>query len=188
VNRFSQSEIIEGLRKRDSKTLRYIYKNGFLSVRQMVMKNKGTEDDAEDIFQESVIIAFRNFREDQNFKIKCSLQTYIYSVARNLWLKHLRISRTNRKNFIENHEYIEFEEPEPVSIEDLRFSLYQKAFLELPPDCQKILKLSLDGISQKKIADILGYKSENYISKRKHFCKEYLIKKIKENPDFQSVQ
>jgi RNA polymerase sigma factor (sigma-70 family) len=152
------------------------------------MNNRGTDEDAKDIYQESLIIAFRNFKEDEDFKIKCSFHTYVYSVARHLWLKHLRISRDNIKKFQENHEFIQFEEPEPVSREELKYSLYQKAFLELPPDCQKILKLSLDGISHKDIANMLGYKSENYISKRKHFCKEYLIKKIKESPDFQSWQ
>jgi RNA polymerase sigma factor (sigma-70 family) len=186
VSRLSQSELIEGLRKRDDKVLRYIYKADFLSVRNMIMSNKGTEDDAKDIFQESLIITFRKFRENENFTVHCSIHTYIYSVARNLWLKHLRISRDNLKNFSENHDYIEFEEPEPVSAEELRLALYQKVFLELPPDCQKIMKLSMDGVSQKDIANILGYKSENYISKRKHFCKEYLIKKIKENPEFHS--
>jgi RNA polymerase sigma factor (sigma-70 family) len=151
----------------------------------MILNNNGTQEDAKDIFQEAMIVAFRNVREDNHFKLKSSFQTYIYSVAKLLWLKHLRISRKNMKNFNENHEYIDFEEPEPFTPVDLRYALYQKTFFELPEDCQKILKLFLDGVTQKKIANLLGYKSENYISKRKHFCKEYLIKKIKENPDYQ---
>jgi RNA polymerase sigma factor (sigma-70 family) len=188
VNRLSQTEVIEGLRKRDNGVLRFIYKTGFLSIRNMVMVNNGTEEDAKDIFQESLIIAFRKFKENENYTIRCSFQTYIYSIARHLWLKHLRISRDNLKNFKENHDFIEFEEPEPASAEELRFALYQKVFMELPPDCQKIMKLSLDGVSHKEIASMLGYKSENYIGKRKHFCKEYLIKRIKENPEFQSAE
>jgi len=40
-------------------------------------------------------------------------------------------------------------------------------------------------VPQKEIAEKLGFKSENYIWKRKHFCKDYLIRKIKEHPDFQ---
>ncbi len=153
----------------------------------MILNNNGTEDDAQDIFQEAMVVAFRKFKDNENFNLTCTFQTYIYSVSRQLWLKHLRISRDNMKNFNENHDYIDFEEPEPFSDGDLRFSIYQKAFLELPQDCQKIMKLSLDGISQKDIADKLGYKSENYIRKRKHFCKEYLIKKIRENPDFNII-
>jgi RNA polymerase sigma factor (sigma-70 family) len=185
LNRLSPVEIIEGLRKRDSRVLKYIYKTCLEPVQHMILNNNGTQEDAKDIFQEAIIIAFRNVMEDNQFGLKSSFQTYIYSIARLLWLKHLRISRKNMKNFNENHEYIDFVEPQPFTSADLKYSLYQKTFLELPDDCQKILKLFLDGVPQKEIANLLGYKSENYISKRKHFCKEYLIKKIKENPDYQ---
>ena len=187
MNRLSPAEIIEGLRKRDSRILKYIYTTCYESVQHMIMNNSGTREDAKDIFQESMIIAFRNIKKDSDFELKSSFQTYIYSVARLLWLKHLRISKNNMKNFSEIEDYIDFEEPQPFTTVELRYSLYQKTLLELPEDCQKILKLSLDGVSHKEIAEILGYKSENYISKRKHFCKEYLIKKIKENPDYQPI-
>ena len=185
MNRFSTIEIIEGLRKRDSRVLKYIYKTCYDPVEHMISNNSGTQEDAKDIFQEAMIVAFRNIKEDSHFKLQSSFQTYIYSVARLLWLKHLRISRKNMKNLNENHVYIDFEEPEPFANVDFKYLLYQKTFLELPEDCQKILKLFLDGVTQKEIANLLGFKSENYISKRKHFCKEYLIKKIKENPDYQ---
>ena len=151
----------------------------------MISNNSGTLEDAKDMFQEAMIVAFRNIKNNDQFTIKSSFQTYIYSIARLLWLKHLRISRQTMKNFNDYQEFIEFEEPDPFTPTDFKYSLYQRTFLELPEDCQKILKLFLDGVSQKEIANQLGYKSENYISKRKHFCKEYLIKKIKENPDYQ---
>ena len=186
MNHISENDIIEGLRKRDNIVLKYIYRTGYEPVQHLVMNNNGTLDDAKDIFQEALIVAFNNIKKDEEFSLSCSFKTYIYSVSRLLWLKHLRISRNNMKNFNENHEYIDFEEPKPFTTEDLRYSIYQKAFLELPEDCQKILKLSLEGFSQKEIADLLGYKSDNYISKRKHYCKEYLIKKIKCSPDYQS--
>jgi len=186
VNRLSESEIIEGMRRNDSGVLKYIYVTGYGSVQHMVLNNSGTQDDAKDIFQEALIIAFKNIRKNDNFTLKCTFKTYIYSIARLLWLKHLRTARKilNKEDF----EYVEFEEPKPFTDEDLAYTLYQKAFLTLPEDCRKILKLSNEGKSQKEIAEILGYKSDNYISKRKHFCKEYLIRTIKENPDFHSVE
>jgi len=165
--------------------LRYIYRSCYEPVRHMVTNNSGTEEDANDIFQEALIISFRNINNDSRFEIKCSFQTYIYSIARLLWLKHLRIKRSKMKKFNENQEFIEFEEPQPFTKTDLKYSVYQKCFLELPEDCQKILRLTIDGVPQKEIAEKLGFKSENYIWKRKHFCKDYLIRKIKEHPDFQ---
>jgi len=183
VKRYSPEEIIDGLRRRDNRILSYIYKNSFPPVLKLVLSNSGTEEDAKDIFQEAIIVAFRNIRENKEFKLESSFQTYLYSIARLLWLKQLREKRS-RNTITEKHTFIEFEEPKPFDEEDLKYSLYQRAFKKLPPDCQQILKMSIDGVSQKQIAKKLGLKSENYIKKRKHYCKEYLIGKIKEDPDY----
>ncbi len=188
MNRYTVTEIIDGLRRRDNRVLRFIYKTYYPAVVKLILENSGTEDDAKDIFQESLIVVFKNIREKADFKLESGFQTYIYSIARLLWLKHLRKNRNHEKTLKENHPFIEFEEPKPFREEDIRYALYQRAFIKIPPDCQKILKMSVDGIAQKEIADTLGFKSENYIKKRKHFCKEYLIGKIKEDPEYGNYQ
>ena len=121
------------------------------------MTNSGTEDDAKDIFQEALIVVFKNIREKADFKLESGFQTYIYSIARLLWLKHLRDSRNQDKNLKENHSFIEFEEPKPFNEDDIRYAIYQRAFLKMPPDCQKIIRMSVDGVSQKVIAETLGF-------------------------------
>lgn len=150
------------------------------------MNNSGTVHDAKDVFQEAMIVVFENVRADNDFVLSSSLQTYIFSIARIIWIKHLNKVKENMIRLNENHEFIEFEEPQPFREHDFQFALYQKVFLELPEDCQRILKMSNEGVSHKEIANRLGFKSDNYIAKRKHFCKEYLIKLIKENPDYYS--
>jgi RNA polymerase sigma factor (sigma-70 family) len=184
VSRYSQEEIIDGLRRRDNRILKYIYKQHYAAILNLVLTNSGTEDDAKDIFQEALIIAFKNIREKKQFKLESNFQTYIYSISRLLWLKNLR-NRSDENTLKENHPFIEFEEPKPFNEEDIRLSVYQKAFRKIPEDCQQILTLSNEGVSQKDIAEKLGFKSDNYIKKRKHYCKEYLISKIKEDPEFE---
>lgn len=188
MNRFSSEEIVDGLRRKDNRVLRYIYKSYFPAIAKLVLSNSGNEDDAKDIFQEALIVVFRNIREKPDFKLGSNPQTYLYSIARLLWLQQLRNSRNSEKNLKENHSYVDFEDPKPVNQQDLKYSLYQKAFLKLPPDCQQIIKMTNEGISQVKIAEKLGFKSENYIKKRKHYCKEFLISKIKESPDYEEAQ
>lgn len=183
MSRYSQEEIIDGLRRRDNRILKYVYKHYYSAVLKMILTNSGSEDDAKDIFQEAIIVAFRNIREKKNFKLESSFQTYIYSIARLLWLKNLR-NKSNEDQLKENNPFIEFEEPQPFNEEDLRYSVYQRAFSSMPSDCQEIIKMTNDGIPQKEIAEKLGFKSENYIKKRKHYCKEYLIARIKEDPEF----
>ena len=185
MSRITPEQIIAGIKERDDTILRFVYKSHYSTVLNFIMNNNGTEEDAQDIFQESLITVYKSIRDKPDFELKCTFQTYIYSIARLLWLKQLRKNRSDGEiPLVDNLSYIHFEEPEPFREEDHRYAAYQKAFLTLPSDCREILKMTIDGFSQKEIVDALGLTSENYIRKRKHFCKEFLIKKIKEDPQF----
>ena len=189
VKRLTDEEIITGLRKRDNRVLQYIYKNSFNTVKQLVVHNAGSDSDAEDIFQESLIIIFKKIRDDPGFKLTANFTTYIYSISRLIWLKHLKqikkieIDPLNR----DMEERIEFEEPLPVDDKDLRMAIYQRTLSKIPEDCQRILRLTAEDISSKEIARQLGFRSEGYVRKRRHFCKEYLVNKIKEDADYQAM-
>jgi RNA polymerase sigma factor (sigma-70 family) len=189
VKRLTDEEIIIGLRKRDNRVLQYIYKNTFNAVKQLVVHNAGSDSDAEDIFQEALIIVFKKLRDEPDFKLTATFTTYIYSISRLIWLKHLKqikkieIDPLNR----DMEERIEFEEPLPVEDKDLRMAIYQRTLSKIPVDCQKILRLTAEDITSKEIARQLGFRSEGYVRKRRHFCKEYLINKIKDDADYQEM-
>ncbi len=189
MKKLSDEEIITGLRKRDNRVLQYIYKNSFNPVKQLILSNAGSDFDAEDIFQEALIIIFKKLRDAQEFELTSAFNTYIYSVSRLLWLKQLRnirkieIDPLNR----DHEERIEFEPPSPVEDKDLRMAIYQRTLLKIPEDCQNILRLTAQDITSKEIARQLGFRSEGYVRKRRHYCKEYLITKIKEDPDYQAM-
>ena len=189
MKRLSDEEILTGLRKRDNRVLQYIYKNSFNAVKQLIVNNAGSENDAEDIFQEALIVIFRKLKDEQDFELTAAFNTYLYSISRLLWLKHLRnikkieIDPLNR----DMEERIEFEEPSPVQDKDLRMAIYQRTLLRIPEDCQKILKLTAQDITSKEIARQLGFRSEGYVRKRRHFCKEFLVNKIKEDADYQAM-
>lgn len=189
VKRLLDEDILAGLRKRDNRVLQYIYKNSYNPVRQLVLHNAGSESDAEDIFQEALIVIFKKLKDEQDFELNAAFSTYLYSIARLLWLKHLRnikkieIDPLNR----DMEERIEFEEPSPVQDKDLRMAIYQRTLLKIPEDCQKILQLTAQDLTSSEIAEQLGFRSEGYVRKRRHFCKEYLINKVKEDPDYQAM-
>ena len=189
VKRLTEEEIITGLRKRDNRVLQYIYKNSFNAVKQLVVHNAGSDSDAEDIFQEALIIIFKKLRDDDDFKLTANFTTYIYSIARLIWLKHLKqikkieIDPLNR----DMEERIEFEEPLPVEDKDLRMAIYQRTLSQIPEDCQKILRLTAEDVTSREIARRLGFRSEGYVRKRRHFCKEYLVNKIKDDAEYQAM-
>jgi len=74
-----------------------------------------------------------------------------------------------------------------VEDKDLRLAIYQRTLSKIPEDCQKILRLTAEDITSKEIARQLGFRSEGYVRKRRHFCKEYLVNKIKDDADYQAM-
>ncbi|RPI44316.1 MAG: RNA polymerase sigma factor [Bacteroidetes bacterium] len=189
VKRLSDEEIIAGLRKRDNRVLQYIYKNSYNPIKQLILNNAGCDNDAEDIFQEALIVIFKKLREEEEFRLKAAFNTYIYSISRLLWLKHLRNIRKIEIDPLNRdlEERIEFEEPSPVQDKDLRMAIYQRTLMKIPEDCQKILRLTAQDISSREIAEQLGFRSEGYVRKRRHFCKEYLVTKIKEDAGYRAI-
>ena len=189
MNRFSDDDIIRGLAKRDNHVIHYIYDENFGKISQMILNNSGSEDDAEDAFQESLIIIFKRLRENKDFELTSTFSTYIYSIARLYWLKKLRDSRKMEVTELnkEMEEFLEFEEPPPVQDKDFRMAVYQRNLKLIPEDCQKILTLTAKDVAAKDIAEKLGFRSDSYVRKRRHFCKEYLVNRIKEDVEYQAL-
>jgi RNA polymerase sigma factor (sigma-70 family) len=84
----TDKEFIEGLKSSDEALLSALYKKYFGVVLKYVLNNNGTEQEAQDIYQETIIVLYNNARKP-DFELSCAIQTYIYSVARRLWLKQL---------------------------------------------------------------------------------------------------
>jgi RNA polymerase sigma factor (sigma-70 family) len=185
VSEFSVEEIIQGIKTQDNNVLQYIYKNHYSIVHNFIVTNSGSADDAKDIFQESIIVIYRKVKEKEHFLLNSSFKTFIYSIARNLWLKHLRTTKYEDRKIKDQQNFIELrDEPFKVKSDDLKMYLYQKYFKQLPEDCQNILKLTVREIPQKEIAQAMNLKSEGYVKKRKHGCKEKLIEMIKQDPHY----
>ena len=91
---YSDEAIIEGLRLRSDYIIKYIYQELFPTIKYLVVKNSGNEEDAEDIFQDSLIVIFKKIRDNQ-LELSSSFRTYLYSVSRNLWLQKLNKRRNN---------------------------------------------------------------------------------------------
>jgi len=188
VKKLTLGQIIEGIQKRDNKILTLIYKELYPVVRYYVMSNGGSQDDSKDVFQESIIIVFKQISQN-SFAIKTGFEAYLYGVARLVWLKILRSRATHERNILQ------IEEPENSYLpsdslveEEIDMRLFRKYFTKLGVECQKVLRLISDGVSYEQIAIEMGYKNEKIIRNKKYKCKEYLIKMIKEDPEYQRIK
>jgi len=65
-----------------------------------------------------------------------------------------------------------------------RERIFYKHFSQLPEDCRKVLRMYMDKVPLKKIAEAVGFRDENYAKVRKYLCKKLLIKRIVKDPDY----
>jgi RNA polymerase sigma factor (sigma-70 family) len=187
---YSNDELLKGILKNNHVVLKYIYKTYFHKVNAFVCANRGNENDANDIFQESIIIIYRKLKKRNIVSNENSFGTLLYTICRYLWLRELELKRGTMIAVSDVSNYSESifdEELEEIVLMNERYRLYQEHFHKLGKDCQKILRLFLQQVALKEIADRLGLVSESYAKKRKHQCKEYLIRSIKQDTDFKKI-
>jgi len=178
---------MEGIKEGDPKVIRSIYKEFEKVILHLVETNKGSREDAHDVFQEGLMLMYQKSKQT-DFQLTSSFSTYFYAVCRNIWSNKLRKKSRTEVTFdnkmlsiIENISITDIEENE-------EYSLYRKKFLELGEDCQKVLDLFLHRTGMTEIMKQMGYGSVSYTKKRKFICKQKLVQLIKKDPKFKELR
>lgn len=187
MKQYSVNEILDGIRYRNDEILHHVYHENYPGVRSFIIENSGNSQDAKDIFQEGLVIIYRKVASEE-LTLECSFNTYIFSVCRLLWLKELEKRKSEKMNQKDLRSYLDLQSD--LNFDDTeqeKYSLYQKHLSLMDPDCQKVLTLYYDGVSIRDITRIMGFASESYTKKKKFMCKEKLIKRIKSDPDYNSI-
>lgn len=177
--------LIEGLKKQDSKCIKHIYKEFFPLAKSIVERNSGNYQDAEDLFQDSLVVLYKRLTREK-ITLQCTLKTFFFGICKNLWKQ--RLDRKWRLMFSDTMAEepsltyeINYNEYNEEQLEKKR--LYLKHFFTLPHRCQKILVLFLMEMPLKEMAERLNLKNEEYAKSRKYQCKEMLRKRIKNDPE-----
>jgi RNA polymerase sigma factor (sigma-70 family) len=185
---YSDEAIISGIEAQNMLILKYIYKKFFQPVRFMVTSNSGRQMDAEDIFQDALLIIYQKISSGK-LNLTSAFSTYLYSICKNIWLQKL-----NKKGLrIEYKDSMDFDLPEDSHNLDLliedneKFNLFQQHFRKLSEDDQKVMKLFLKKVPLAEIALIMGYKSYEYAKVRKYIIKEKLKNAILSDPRYREM-
>ncbi|HRH11006.1 MAG TPA: sigma-70 family RNA polymerase sigma factor [Bacteroidia bacterium] len=175
---FTDQQFLQGLREGDSEVLSALYKRYYNIVLKLVVNNSGSSDEAADIYQESIIVLFEN-SEKPGFELKCQLQTYLYSVAKRLWLKQLK--RKGRTYLMKEEEesYI-VDVTEDLSLhqkKELDFERIEKSLVELGEPCAGLIRdFYVLQLSMEEIAEKFGYTNSDNAKNQKYKCLQRLKK------------
>ncbi len=175
----SDNTLLEDLKKENSASFNVLYKLYFPSVAAYITQNFGSTEDAEDIFQEAIIVLLQKIRKT-DFVLTSSLKTYLFAIAKNLWLKRLRDNKSMTVNnfdmYNQGSEQFTFDlQPEPTNEEKVASWL-----TKITQNCQRILKAiffykePMESLMQK-----MGWKNKHTAANQQYKC----IQQVKKQKD-----
>jgi RNA polymerase sigma factor (sigma-70 family) len=184
VREYTDSEIIECLRARQSYVVRFLHDRYLPMIRLMVTRMGGTTEDAMDIFQDGLMIMIEKL-DNREFALTCKFKTFLYCVCENLW-KSILTKRKAAQNYFLRKVDDEQDDFTEVMDSSLYESIFHAAFETLDPAGRNILKLYWEELPPREIAEKLGY-SYAYVRKKKCEAQAELIMKVKKHPDYLKI-
>jgi RNA polymerase sigma factor (sigma-70 family) len=185
-NRFSDSDLIEAIREKDllEQAILQLYQDHSEITRSFIMGKGGTKQDADDIFQET-IVSFIDSVQKGKFRQESGIRTFLISISKNIWYNEIR-RRQRADNREKNFEMDRHQEEGPVTemINDREMKQQlNKMLQELGESCRKILELFYyENLSMKEIVSQMHYENEQVVRNKKYKCLQQLTEKMKQNP------
>lgn len=186
VRNYSDAELLTAIRDKleMNNAIWFIYQSHFDSISSLITYNSGSQQDAEDIFQE-VVVTFIDIVKKDKFRGESSIKTFLVSMARNLWLNELKKrGRSQSRDVVFEKGRDEPEADISQHIADRETKKQLMELLEqLGEGCKKILVMFYyEDLSIKEMLEHLPYENEQVVRNKKYKCLQQLTELIKDNP------
>jgi RNA polymerase sigma factor (sigma-70 family) len=171
----NDAKILDLIHQGDDEALVMLYRQNQKAVASYVLRNNGSEDDAEDVLQEAVIILWERVQCGR-FEQTAKLSTFIFGVAKNVWSrKRMRKHREPATEF-ENDSFDSGESSVlDAMIDSERSRTIADAMERLGDPCRTLLVLYYwEERSQEEIALQMGFANAATVKSKKYTCKKML--------------
>ena len=167
----NEKDLLLGLARNEKVAAEQIYKDNYGIVQSLIINNNGTVDDARDVLQETMIVLYEKASSGQ-LELHCQIRTYVYSVARRIWLKRLQ----QQSRFVGDLNTTESLAPVEDDLEehqrrDQEFGMMEKAIQGLGEPCRGLLEAFY--VHKKSMQDIavdFGYTNAENAKTQKYKC------------------
>jgi len=181
MTKYTDQQILDSLKHRENHVVSYISKKFLPMIKHMLRELSWDDEDAEDIFQEALIIIIKKIDANE-FKLTAKFSTYLYAVCKNL-LEYRRRKKAVEDRYLIRKTETTFEENFSEEYDrKYQYKIYKHYFAKLGSSCQNILNMYWLDMPIKEIAQKVG-STEGYVRKKKYECKKRLIDLILKNPD-----
>ncbi len=165
-----EQERLQWIALGDKRGLEWLYKQSFGTTKKMVIKYGGDEDEAWDVFQDAVTILYDQCNQPK-FELNCRINTYITSIARNIWLK-----RKARDPYVAMPDEWEVPASAEADIEgfmqkEKQYDQLHEALEALGEPCNKLLTaFYFQKKSMQEISKLFGYTNSENAKNQKFKC------------------
>jgi len=187
VVNYSDKELIETLKEEriGDSVIKYLYRNYYHGLCNYIKLNQGSEQDAQDIFQD-VIVNFIETIKGNKFRGESSIKTFLYTLCRYAWLNELK--KRNRV-LLREEKYEGSREPQDKDISHLMVEREAKSMVmamieKLGNVCKRILvAYYYDDLPMKEILPLVEFQNEQVLRNKKYKCLKTLEQMLTENPE-----
>lgn len=167
----------EGSVLKRNEAMSQLYQLHFSTICNYILTNSGSEDDAADIFQDSLVVFYLKVKKG-SYQGSSSIGTYLYAIAKNLWLKRLRKTRFDF-NKLEIEKSYHFDEDSILQSKQLTI---RDALEQIGENCKELLlKFYFKKMTMNQLMNEYGLGSERAARNKKYRCMQRLINFVEEN-------
>ncbi|HAM98185.1 MAG TPA: hypothetical protein DCQ26_06205 [Marinilabiliales bacterium] len=185
------NKIIDEILNGNEKVLTAVYKNVYEQMERFGLQLKIPLPDIKEAVQDAFETFYRQILTGK-FELTCSLETYIFSIAKRVLLKNEQQWNTHYESVssekvltIADEQVKNLKEKE---IQEKKENILKKLYYSLDKESKQILSLTIEGYSVLEIKEQLQLESEAYVRKKRFTIKQYLIEKIKGTPDYEKLR
>ncbi len=158
-----------------------LYSEYFPSVMKHILQNSGSNEDAEDIFHDTVLIFLQKIRQPE-FVLTSSLKTYLFAIARNLWLKKLKKDKQLPTSALPEH--VPFVDDYDGTID----SSYKVDILltRITLHCRRVIKaIFIYRVSMESLMQKMGWKNRHTAANQQYKCIQQMKRERALDPELQ---
>lgn len=189
LNHSYQKDLLQAIKANDVVVLQNLYTDNFPKVASYIQKNNGNKEQAKDIFQEAMVVLWKAVKTEKFKATNASaVQGYLYTIAKNKWMDHLRSAAYKKE--VSSEVVMDFAEAQETQVvgEDLYEQKLEKAkhaFAQLGTECKELLsKFYFNKNSFEELAQELGLNIAS-VKNKKYRCMQRL--RLLANPQKQEL-
>lgn len=186
IRKLSDAELLAAIRQGSGldAAIKSIYRQHFENLAWIIKNNSGSQQDAEDIFQE-VLVNFLGLVQQDKFRGESSVKTFLFSMTKHTWLNELKKRGRTEVRELRYEKGIDQQVTDVSQVIAEREARKQVMFVveQLGDTCKKILVMFYyESLSMKEMLARLDYGNEQVVRNKKYKCLKQLEQMITSNP------